>query len=60
MDVVASLKEKAINDFEYFISRLEKGYKDDYSNILNIICYLEIYSELDYSIFLGEALLHNG
>lgn len=37
---VAALKDKVIELYCRFIKRLNKGYKDDYSNILNMICYL--------------------
>lgn len=53
-----SLKHKAIHDFEYFISRLEKGYKEDYSIIMNTICTIDLYCNLKNSNFIAANLIH--
>lgn len=36
------LKTKAIKSYIYFLERLSKGYKDDYSDIINIMLYLDM------------------
>lgn len=52
------LKSKAIHDFKYFISRLEKGYKEDYSTIMNVICTIDLYCNLKNSNFIAANLIH--
>lgn len=43
----AELKLRAIYLFNKWLNRAEKGYIDDYSNILNIISYIELYPKID-------------
>lgn len=47
--VINSLKEASIERFEYFLNKLFKGYKLDYSDIINMICLIELYKELGNS-----------
>lgn len=37
-----AVEDKIIEEYLKFIKRLRKGYKDDYSHILNMICFLQI------------------
>ena len=34
------VEDKIIEEYLKFIKRLKKGYKDDYSHILDMICFL--------------------
>lgn len=52
------LKRQAIKEFDYLISRLEKGYKIKHSNVLNIICLLEIYPDIENGDYLASTLIH--
>lgn len=54
-----NLKLKIINDFEKFLNRLYKGYKDDYQNILKSINYIDIYSNLDNKNLIYEQLINS-
>ena len=47
------LKEKVIELYCRYVSRLNKGYKDDYANLLNMINYLSLPydSENDQKIY---------
>lgn len=58
MDVINKLKSKAIGDFDYLIARLEKGYKIDYSNLMNIVCIIEIYPSIKNNNYIANTLLH--
>lgn len=42
VDAQKGLKQKVINDFNDFLKGLYKGYKKDYSNILNAINFIEV------------------
>lgn len=52
------LKDKVINDFNKLILRLQNGYKDDYSNILNMICLIEFENYLDNTKSLYEYYIN--
>lgn len=41
------LKYKAIQSYVNLIAHLERGYRIDYQNILEIMSLIDIYSELD-------------
>lgn len=58
MDVVSKLKKKAINNFDYLIKRLEKGYKIDYNKLLNIICLVDLYPDIKNNNYIASMLLH--
>lgn len=60
VDVLNQLKEKAISEYSYFISRLQKGYKEDYSDILNLINLIELGQNIDNYKFIAQYLLNNG
>lgn len=55
-DEKLGLKKKVIEDFCYYINRLESGYFDDYSKIKNSILFIE-YCSQDPKIY--EFLLSN-
>lgn len=56
--VVNKLKYKAIDDYLYFLNKLEKGYKIDHSNILNIINFLETYKDINNSNYISSVLIN--
>lgn len=45
--VINKLKKKIIEEYNNYIKSLSKGYKNDYSNLLNEINFIEIYQNLD-------------
>ena len=45
-DVIA-LKEECISTFNRYIKFLKKGYKPDYSHIINMMCFINSYDKLD-------------
>lgn len=42
-----ALKDKVIKDFQRFLLQLNRGYKTEYSNILDSIMFIENYSDLN-------------
>lgn len=42
-----ALKDKVIKDFQIFLLQLNRGYKTEYSNILDSIMLIENYSDLN-------------
>jgi hypothetical protein len=44
---VDALKDKVIKDFQIFLLQLNRGYKTEYSNILDSIMLIENYSDLN-------------
>jgi hypothetical protein len=50
VDVLDDLKRKTIKDYNKFLYRLFKGYKDNYDHILNEINFIEISPLLDNRI----------
>ena len=39
-EIGMDVEDKIIEEYLKFIKRLKKGYKDDYSHILDMICFL--------------------
>ena len=59
VDVTNELKQKVIDEYNYFIKKLFKGYKIDYYPILNKINYIHL-SQMGYcNEFMIEYLLNN-
>ena len=56
---VDALKKKAIKDFQKFLKRLEVGYVDDYSMILNIISFIQTCQYFDKPNKIYEFLMTN-
>jgi hypothetical protein len=54
--VDARIKDVIIKEYLKFISKLEKGYKIDYKNILDMICLVDIHHEIDNEKFIYAAL----
>ena len=59
MDAIAELKKKGIKDFQKFLKRLEVGYVDDYSMILNTISFIQTCQYFDKPNKIYEFLMNN-
>ena len=57
MDVVV-LKRKAIDLYKGLLHKAQKGYKDDYSLLMHIICFISLPTEIDNMEFIKEKLLN--
>ena len=55
--VVSSLKTKAIDEFEEWFKRVQKGYKDDYKLIMDLICLISYYSSIIDNHYIARKLL---
>ena len=60
VDAVKLLKQHIIQQYNLYTKRLNKGYKDDYTTILNMINYLEVCNYLDNKQYIYEKLINNG
>jgi hypothetical protein len=49
---VDALKIKAIKRYEEFLKSIKKGYKPDYQEILNLICFINLPVRLDNHEFI--------
>jgi hypothetical protein len=49
---VDALKIKAIKRYEEFLKSVKKGYKPDYQEILNLICFINLPVRLDNHEFI--------
>lgn len=52
------LKHKAIELYRDLLNRAKKGYQDDYSLLLNIICFISLPTDIDNKEFIKENLLN--
>lgn len=59
VDVVSNVKASVVKDFSSFVARLNIGYKDDYSMILNKIMFIQTIQYLDKIEFIYEYLMNN-
>ena len=59
MDAITNLKLNIIKDFDKFLSRLNKGYVEDYSMILNKISFIQTYQYFDEINGIYEFLINN-
>ena len=53
------LKSKSIEDFKKLIKKISYGYKPNYRNLLNQICFIEVHSYLDNSELIYEYYINN-
>ena len=49
---VDALKQTAIKKFNDFLKQVKKGYKPDYSEIMNIICFINLPARLNNHEFI--------
>lgn len=59
VDAITNLKLNIIKDFDKFLSRLNKGYVEDYSMILNKISFIQTYQYFDEINGIYEFLINN-
>lgn len=60
-DVLDDLKYKIIADFNKYIKKLSYGYyTDTYKDILNEICLIESYDNIDNNKLIYEYYINNG
>lgn len=57
---VDALREKAINQYMHLLSRLKKGYKDDYTDLMNLICFINLPIKIDKYDFIKQYLINYG
>ena len=55
---VDALKLKAIKEYEKFLQKVKKGYKTDYKDILNLICFINLPVKIDNHEFIKQQLLN--
>lgn len=55
---VDALKKECIAQFQEYLKKVQKGYQPDYSHILNMICFINLYFELDNKQLITQYLLN--
>lgn len=55
---VDALKLKAIKEYEKFLQKVKKGYRPDYKDILNLICFINLPVKIDNHEFIKQQLLN--
>lgn len=59
MQVVDALKKKAIRKYEQFLQEVQRGYKPEYKDILDLISFINLpIGVLDKHDFIAEQLLN--
>lgn len=56
---VDALKREAIKQYEEFLLQLKKGYKPDYEELLNLICFIDLPVKLDNHEFIKQKFLND-
>jgi len=56
--VVDALKRKAIINYKNLLSKIKKGYKPDYKDLLNLICFISLSEKIDNYDFIKQQLLN--
>lgn len=60
VDAISNLKQKVLKEYESYIKSLNKGYKNDYSILLNEINFIEMYQDLDNQNLIYEYYINYG
>ena len=55
---VDALKIECISEFMEYLRFLKKGYQREYDHILNMICFINSYDELDNKKLITQYLLN--
>lgn len=55
---VDALKIECISEFMEYIKFLRKGYQREYDHILNMICFINSYNQLDNKQLITQYLLN--
>ena len=58
LQVVDALKLKTIDRYKCFLNKIKKGYKPDYQEILDLICFINLPITIDNSDFIKQQLLN--
>ena len=59
VDAITNMKLKVIKDFDILLKRLNIGYQDNYSSILDKITFIQTYPSLDKIDPIYEYLINN-
>ena len=59
-DAIVKLKKKVIEDYHRYIKGLFIGYKNDYSELLNEINFIETHSEINNQKLIYEYYINYG
>lgn len=57
-DALDDLKYKVLSDFDKYLKKLSYGYSPEYKDILNEICLIESFCDIDKNQILCEFYLH--
>ena len=60
VDAIVNLKKKVISEFGKYLKRLQKGYQDDYSFLLNEISFIKVHPGLDTAKVTYEYFINHG
>jgi hypothetical protein len=55
---VDALKRKAIITYKNLLSKVKKGYRPDYKDLLNLICFISLPEKIDNYDFIKQQLLN--
>ena len=55
---VDALKIECISEFMEYVKFLKKGYQREYDHILNMMCFINSYDDLDESKLITQYLLN--
>lgn len=55
---VDALKQLAIKEYNSFLRQVKKGYKPDYSKIMDIICFISLPGRFNNHEFIKQQLLN--
>ena len=58
IQVVDALKIECISEFMEYVKFLKKGYQREYNHILNMMCFINSYNELDNQKLITQYLLN--
>lgn len=56
---VGALKIKCISEFMKYLKATQKGYYKNYDYILNMMCFINSYNQLDNKKLITQYLLNN-
>lgn len=57
VDAIDNLKKKVIESYNIYLNRMYLGYKPSYEHILQMICLIENYDNLDNNEIIYEYLI---
>lgn len=59
-DAINDLKQKVIKEYKAYVNALYRGYKNDYTTLLNEINFIETYKDLDNQNLIYEYYMNYG